>query len=224
MSSVLIDSQTDAIRRTSGNTDWSAPPSSGSTLAAWVKLDGVGAAVQYIMSMSGSSSGQAALGMLNTGVLFIESGGGASYFSASPDFGTPAWIYFAVTRATGGDVAYWWDAGGTLGGSVSRNNAGATAIEICIGVPRGSIGTYRGLGKYAYVRCWDAVLTQEELETELASPTVVRTANFNCGFDASADGIEPQATRDWTFAGITTDSDTPPVVVGLAPIVLTWTM
>jgi hypothetical protein len=224
MGSVVINSQTDAIRRTTGSTDWASPPSSGSTFAGWIKLDAVGAEIQYICGMANTSSAQASIGMFNTGVLFIESGGGGTSFDASPNWTTPAWIYIAVTRATGGDTARWWDADGDVGGSASRTSAGGTPTEIIVGVPRGDFGNLRGLGKYAYWRCWDAALTQEELETEMFSATVVKTTSFNCGFHDSSDGISPQSTRDWTFANISTDSDTPPVVIGLTPIVMTWTL
>jgi len=219
MGSIVANSVSDYARRTAN-----LPASSVYTMAGWVKLDDFSAAQnKYICFLDGTTDSGL---ILYQSEIYVLAGPGTTKFTAHPSSG--AWLYVAITGNGTNTVGYWWtDNSGAplLGDSETRSNSATGSIIEMAVCSRG--GAEGAPGKYAFWKVWDHVLTQSELEAEMYSPTFLTGPDYyadaNTGFADSETDIGPNG-RNWTWNSITTDSDTPPVVFGLTPIVMTWTL
>lgn len=137
-------------------------------------------------------------------------GGGLDAWSSRPAVDT--WFYVAMTsHATNGVRGYWYDASFNL---VESKVASITPVGTKSPRSTVTMSHYSDTGRYvdgkcAYVRVWDAALTQSEIEAEMASSVIVRTANINTAFGKDSGTDVSGNSRDWTLNSITTDADGP---------------
>jgi len=218
MGSLVSNLYTDYIRRSAN-----VPQYSAATLAGWWKsASGAKAsATQFICGFGSATSSGALITTTNTLALRRFSGA-TSNAVTEPNWSEQTWYYIAVTYAETNHHMYVWNSSGSLVGSTSSADSGAptwTAVEVA-NRHDGGLGA---TGKYAYWKMWDRKLTQPNLEAEMFEPTVIGASDFNSGFADSETDIGPNS-RNWTPGSVDTDSDTPPVVIGLTPIVMTWTL
>lgn len=210
MPSLVVNATTDYIKRTAN-----IPLFSAVTMCGWVKLgtSTAGTARNIVSLRNGSTSGAGCTRWTDNNFQPYDDGLGTT-ISPAPSEG--AWMALGFTRDnTNGSRFIWWNSSLTyqadeyvlFGGSGTPNamNVGTRAFYDDTGY----------IGKYAFWKVWDAVLTQTEMETDLASATFVRTANANTGFTYTTSDISGNG-RDWTHAaGVTLDNDDgPPVSEG----------
>jgi hypothetical protein len=142
-------------------------------------------------------------------------GSTSASLSPSPDE-SGVWVYCAFSRDnTAGVKVYWWNAAGVLQATetVMEGSTALTADALAVGA-RAAYNDRACLGRYAYWKVWDAVLTQAELAAEQFVPFFVRQTDKNTGFASSATDISGNG-RNWTLGGsvsVVTD-DGPPVQV-----------
>jgi len=107
---------------------------------------------------------------------------------------------------------YWYDDTGALIGSVlSPGSTGITGTTEQFGVLGDNKYGMWVNGKCAQVRLWDAVLSQSEIEAELASSTIVRTANINTAFEDDPSTDVSGNSRPWSVNSVDIDAaDYPP--------------
>ncbi len=196
--SLVVNASGDYIRRTTN-----LPSATTFTLAAWYKRVAHVEDNQVILSVN--SAGTFTVGMTQAVDLWrVQAGSSINSVSNGPALDT--WYYLALTCAGTGatDTTFRiWSAAGTLIETLQATGQVQTVTSVQ--VLNSGFGQYTS-GKAAYGRLWDAVLSQAELEAELASSTIVRTANINTAFGAdSATDVSGNA-RDWATNAITVDS------------------
>jgi hypothetical protein len=141
-------------------------------------------------------------------------GGFVGTFSTEPATGD--WFYAAMTGdPSTGITGRWWNAAGVLQDTAIANPT-ATWNEIpdTISLLTNNFSEHTD-GVVSYGRLWDASLTQAELELEMFSPGIVRTANINSAFTGvNGSGVDVSGNgRNWTLTGTGTSTDEPPVRV-----------
>jgi hypothetical protein len=208
MGSIVLNDITDSILRTANLPNHTA----GFTMSGWVKFTTSTAGTQrWICGLMTNGTGASSGAMQWTDNTYLSIANSIGN-SISPSPADNVWIYLAVTGAStdGSPTLWWWDSNGVF--QASNGAAGlpsGTAIYMCVG-NEGRLLDRGRLGKYAYWKVWNEELTQTQIETEIFSPTVIRTLNFNTGFADTAVDIGPNG-RNWTLTGTVADTDTPPV-------------
>jgi hypothetical protein len=191
---------------------WTAPSATLFTAAAWVKAASIS---DYDHIFQLGTSARSTLKLSTTFGFSVESNGNVVN-DQTPAVSTGSWYYAAIScGGTGASdlKGYLWDDTGTLLIELTGTGYSHSAGYFYFG--GGNSGGYSINGRLADGRCWDAVLSQSELEAEMFSRSVVHTTDFNSGFvDVTNNYIAPQASRVWTIYGATQDSDTPPVSGG----------
>lgn len=217
--SLRVSASTDKITRTAA-----LPLYSAATMAGWFKRVGAGGgAREHIMMFRQSSpiatvyltfipaSNNIQLGTPNTRQVAL---------SATP--ADNVWFYAAVR--SGGDqsgdaTAVWFNADGTVGGTATNalDYDSLAPVFDSMGFvchPTATTEPFNGLG--AYGRVWDAVLTNGELQLELASPTPVRIANLNTAFNEDSVTDVSGNGRDWTPTGVDVETGDNPTFASLS--------
>lgn len=156
----------------------------------------------------------------NNLVLRSDTGGGSVGWTTLP--GTGAWYYLAMTADASNIKGYWYTWNGSaatlVDSTVQSIGIGTqhTATSIDIMSDSNETGKYVD-GKCCYLRVWDVALSQSEIEAEIPSSVIVKTANINtalgaCTSSSFANDVSGNG-RNWTLgAGLTTsdfDSDIP---------------
>ena len=212
----IFNNAGDYIRRTEN-----IPAANAVSMAGWFKLTTLsGDGWRWLLALGNSASASTAdLGILQflasvPGTAWLRSGTSATELSTSMPNGV--WIYAAFSNAGSGSTdlkGYIWNANGSLFTTVSREGqaVGFGAASMGVGaLPGGGVG-YTDL-KCAYIRVWDRVLTQADLEDERFSPTVVDATNINTALGTSSSDDTTGNARHWTFNSIDiTSDDEPPV-------------
>jgi hypothetical protein len=225
MGSLVSDAATDYIRRSAN-----IPQYTAASIMGWYQpASGIKAAAASVTIAKLGASGGSAVVVRASGYFGYETmSGSEANLLVDTSWSEESWYCFAISHSSAPQQKiYVWNSSGTLLGSLTRADAQTPTWSV-IEVAANGNGGNSAKGKYAYWKVWEHTLNQAEFEAELFSPTFLTAPDYyadaNTGFADSATDIGPNG-RNWTLAaGVTTDSDTPPVVVGLAPIVLTWTM
>jgi len=190
------------------------------TMAGWFKRVAAGAGTyRTLLELNNAGSGSAYFAMQwsDSNALIVTGNdqvdvAQAANFASEPAVGV--WFYAALVGTGGPGVfatARWWNAAGVLQDTQQPSDPDAfnfTATRMEVGA-NNSDEFLNGL--VAYVRVWDAQLTRAELEAEMRSLTIVRTANINTAFtgiggsgtDVSGNG------RNWTLVGTDASLDEP---------------
>jgi hypothetical protein len=218
--SFLFDSSYDRIERTAN-----LPLSDNYTMSGWFRSTGVTAdgAINTLLTLTENYNGVAATlfqgAHLNTATALRYRRNVTSNVDWNLSHTDSVWIYIAITCAgTGTDQykGYWWNANGTLGGSFSTttSDAGATANYLFVGSRAGNTL----LGNAAYIRVWDRVLTQANLEAEMFSATIVNGADINTALGTNDFNDVSGNGRNWTAYGVDLDTSgtiEPPIVTAV---------
>ena len=207
MPSLVVNAVTDYIKRTANRPTFAAV-----TMVGWVKLGASTASTErHLVSLRNSSTSGAGCSRWTDNNFQPYDDALGTTISPAPSEGS--WFYLGFTRdTTNGSRFIWWNSGGTYQADEYALNGGTgTPTAMNVGT-RAHYDDKGYIGKYAYWKVWDAVLSQAEMETELPSTTFVRTANANTGFAYSATDISGNS-RDWSLAaGVTVDNDDGPPI------------
>jgi hypothetical protein len=137
-----------------------------------------------------------------TGLLTISMFAGDTAFGATPVVGD--WFYLGLSCAgTGANqfVARWWDDTFTLQSTATRTSPSFTPISMSIGdAGPPAVGDILQ-GNVSCARVWDAALSQAELEAEMISSAIVRTANINTAFQDDFAVDVSGNSRPWSTDG-----------------------
>jgi hypothetical protein len=127
-----------------------------------------------------------------------------SYLGADNSWGITytagVWRYLAFTYSAGTTVQRYADGTAVTGDPLTRNFGSGAASVMRVG--KDSSPSQRFEGCVERLRIWNAVLSDAELDAEMASATVVRTANLYGDYPltADADDISGNANH-WTVNG-----------------------
>jgi hypothetical protein len=199
------------------------------SMSGWVYLPSALTDVGSTLLEITNNSAQARRLLINASNTMQILSGSYTFNSLSTTPSFAQWVYVAMCGNGVNTLGYWWtDSAGVpaLGGSITTSLPGSVNLTICgWGCDPRNSGSVVDV-KVAYGKLWTSALSQSDFETEMYSPDVeTNSGSFFAGF-VSADQLymSPGDSKTITVTGATGDSDTPPVVAGLAPIVLTWTM
>jgi hypothetical protein len=214
MASLVLGSS-DAKARREYTSDF--PSGSSFTMCAWAKATSAIADYRTLLQTSTGDSGSTCTLRFSSSFQFQIVGSVGNSYDNSPSISTNAWYFVAMTcSGTGASdlKAYCWDDTGALTHSV-LSITGVTFTPILMMFGNSYTGDYFP-GRMARGRAWSVALSQAELEAEMFSESVVKTANFYAGFlDYSTLSVEPAPSKSWSLVGTTSsDSDTPPVLTG----------
>lgn len=215
--SIRIDASGDDLRRTAN-----LPDESAFTMCGWsyVVADR-GASYQALGGIEGSGGTWNILYWEGgtSDAMAISSGAAEASFASRPATGT--WFFWAVTSTTaaaGSLIGYWSAANSNTFNTQSTTGQASTVNRLTVG---NDTALSWLSGRFQYVKCWDAVLTQAELEQEKWSATPKRFANLNFWWPAR----NSAETQDWgnnkrnaTATGTLTTEDGPPVTWSGVPI------
>jgi hypothetical protein len=217
--SVVVDATTDYVRRSAN-----LPSTTNVTMAGWVKVlswanAGTGMGTICCLENVGSTS-------YNGVWLDIAGSNQGQIIVANNITGNQActalvlsnWYYIAYTSNGTNQFTYIYDsAGNPLDWSNTTNTYGTstdaastyTPAYLSVGNDDYSMKEYLN-ARFSQWRVWDAVLTQAEIEAEMASPIPVKTTSLNTawGHDPLID--QGANNRPWTVNGIAYDTDYPP--------------
>lgn len=229
---VLMNSDTDYLTRGTN-----LPSSTNFTIAAWVKLNtalsvrnndyqtglahyGTTTKSQFWGTPSWETPGSA-FQVRN------DCGGGGSTDWATTKPTTATWYYIALTGDATNNKGYFYTWNGSTftraDSAIASIVVGSpgTASALYVGSDGGAANSYLD-ASFCYVRVWDVALTPTEIEAELVSSVIVKTANINtalgaCTSSSFANDVSGNG-RNWTLgAGLTTsdfDSDVPSGLTG----------
>lgn len=195
--SARLDASTEYIRRTAN-----LPSSQNVTVGGWFRLN-AWQAIDFNTLISLRGSSYLMLRFDSGGAQFlIASNGDFTAFTAKPTTGS--WFYAAVAANATNAVFRWWNSSGTLQETVTGTAAASfTGSELTIGNDDSGNSTRWADIWTAQVRVWDDVLTQGELESELASSSPVITTNLNTAFEDDPATDVSGNSRPWSTSGIT---------------------
>lgn len=209
--SVRVDNTADLLTRTAN-----LPSTVLHTVCGWSYMQSdLGSVYQTLAVFEGAGS---YLGLFWEGgtanVMVVERTGSTGSFGSRP--ATAAWFFWALSCAgtAGTDLkGYWALAGDASLTTVSTTGLSFSPATLFIG---NSGASERIDGRLAYVKCWDAVLTPEELMVERNSAVPRRLANLNFYWplwDAANTADFGGNARNPTVGGTFTTEDGPPVRV-----------
>jgi hypothetical protein len=213
----------------------SSPPSfpTAFTIVAWIKPDSFSSSSRSTVFTSYDSSNGNGIGLFatpagSTGSLKLEatfSGGLARWQSPNDDLTAGQWYGVAATL----------DASSTANDPMLYRKVGSDAISSRTVTellsPSGSVLTgydgwwsggvftsYAFDGRIAYVRLFNRVLTQTEVDSELTTPGSV-TSGCLVAWDFQSDANDSSGnSRNGTVSGATLDSDNPPLGTGVTTL------
>lgn len=177
------------------------PALSAFTLAGWgYRYANRASEFQYFAGLenaTSSSSGYLLLGWTDINTFDFTSDGGNVSISPAPAVGT--WFYWFI-RSNGANSyqAGWKPSGGSW--TVVTLAATLTWTPAMLPLLNDSYNEWCDMA-VERVRCWDAALTNTELDNELASATPVRSANLRANWPLVSDGSETVNGYSLTTAG-----------------------
>lgn len=215
---ILINAETEQLVRDADLPDMD----SDYTICFWLYPESVsGDACQFIIQDVGFDDYDAF--WLTSGGTFLEVvDGGVQYSDSSGSTLSVDTWYHAAVRRTGSVLDLLLD-GATPELSVNQAVSRDASDELYIGY----YPSYGANSRFAYMKLWEASLTQAEIQREMHTILPQRTANlygFWPIFPGSAERVRDYSGngRDWTEAGSPTDADPPPVSWGAQPLYMPW--
>lgn len=173
------------------------------SFGGWFRWDGSTGAIQTLFGLTDAPTWNAysEIYINNSDVLTISMFASDTSFTLTP---TPnEWFYLAVScSGTGANqfVARWYDDTMTLQDTATRTSPSFTPTYAVIGETGVGVGD-PFKDRVAQARLWDAALSQAELETEMASSVIVRTANINTAFAKDYTVDDSGNSRPWSTSG-----------------------
>ena len=213
--SLITNASGDWIHRTAN-----IPADNSFTMAGWFYRTSARGGYENFLSMNGGSGWTSCQLQNNFGggpwrlAIGCASQGRYEWTQTLP---TGEWFYLAFCGNGTNITGYWYDHTMTMVGS-PVSTSGASTVADHAELAALGCQTYNEWvdGKCAYVRVWDAALSQSEIEAEMASRRPVRTTNLNTAI-SSKNGVDVSGNgRDWTLNSITVDTDVPSGLTGIA--------
>lgn len=208
--SIRIDDSGDDLRRTANLPDESACTIAGwayivtdrgaSTYQTLAGIEGVVAGTWNVLYWEGSSE-----------AMRIESGSGGANFASRP--ATGEWFFFALVTSSGaGNCRGYWSGANSNTFNTQTTTTQASTVDLL------TIGNDSGLrwasARFANIKCWNAALSQADLELEKWSYAPKRYANLNFWWPLR----NSSETQDWgnnkrnaTVTGTLTTENNPPI-------------
>jgi hypothetical protein len=209
--SVRLNASGDILYRTAN-----LPGFSAYTIAGWFyRVNAQASTFVYFMGLENTaypsdSSQYNLIGLNNGGTLEIVNSGASTTFSATPATGT--WFY-AYIRGNGTNLQGGWAAATAASFTTASQGQGNTFTPATLGVGADTFDEFLD-GRAAYVRAWDAFLTDAELLSEMRSPVPVRFTNLNFAWrlaTATDTADKTSNARAATVGGSITVEDGPPI-------------
>jgi len=186
------------------------PSQNAITICGWAKITSVrSSAYQYFAGWDNADNSYTVIGYDNSGNFRIDNDVDGVAFSSNPTVGE--WFFFAMTMANAGTDTHkgYWAHSGTLN-TVSADGQTGDGWTPVINLGNDGWDEYCNV-HMAYVRIWGSVLSQAELETEMASETPVKSGCvMDWPLDDNTDNDDRTANDyDLTFGGTLTSETSP---------------
>jgi len=205
---LISNASGDYIRRTAN-----LPASTAFTMAGWFYRVTDRNAYESFFELT-NGTGYQDIQATTSNVLELNGNDHATQsWSSEPPTGE--WFYLAHTSDASNHKGYWYDSTKTIVEGVKSATRTSSYTPTEMGV-LGNVAFNEWVnGKCAYVRVWDAVLSQSEIEAEMASRRPVRTTNLNTAIMSRTGTDVSGNARDWTLNSITVDTDAPSGLTGI---------